>query len=123
MPISLIAVESFPVYEPDGVGGVTSTDHDFGTIQFVDSLGNITSQVRVLMSDLNLGGLSVDDARAAVEAAGPQFADLLLTVNPYLSADFGAFALTGQPVVLKCHSKLIAGVGSFALNGQPVNLS
>lgn len=119
MPIKLTAVETFPIYESDG----TSTDHDFGTIQFISASGQILGQLRVLMSDLDLGGATAEEMRTAVEAAGEQPVAVAITAPLYLSVAVGAFVLGGQAVGLRRAAKLTAGVGSFALAGQSVSLN
>lgn len=118
MPISLVAVESFPIYESDG----TSTDHDFGTVQFISASGQILGQLRVLMTDLDLGGMSVEDMRTAVDAAGAQAVAVVITVSQYLTLEAGSFVLTGQTLDLIRPSTLTLSVGAFVLSGQDLML-
>ena len=78
MPITLTAIESFPVYAVVD-GEVTSTDHDFGTLVFTDDAGRILGQCRVLISDVDLGEATTEEMQSSIEDDGPKTVTMTLS--------------------------------------------
>lgn len=78
MPITLIAIGSFAVYE-DEDGVVTSHDEDFGTFVYASDSGKVFGQFRMLMSDVDLGEATTEEVQSSIEADGPKTVTLSLS--------------------------------------------